>query len=115
MTNSIASQDLERHMALVSRHVQVYGVPGHSSLNYEQWLARRRNELHNKLLAGLSYKLVNIKNQGLRRIAFRVEETMTARNGKAVWLMKDIILELEQDEKWRVVEEKIRDWHLVKP
>ena len=35
---------------------------------------------------------------------------MAASNGQSVVLNKDIMLELEPDNKWRVVEEKIRNW-----
>ena len=112
MSYSVATRDLSLHMSLVSQRVQVYGVPGHRHINYMQWFNRRRNEFEKGLLIRLSYKLVNIKTKALRRLGFRVEEVMTAANGQAIWLEKDIILELEVDEKWRVVEEHIRQWHL---
>lgn len=112
MSKSVAMRDLEKHMALVSPYVKVYGVPGRATIDYEGWRLRRKNEFENNLLTRLSYKVVRIKTQALRRLAFQVEETMAARNGKAVVLDKDIMLELEPDDKWRVVEEKIRHWEI---
>lgn len=113
MSQSVATQDLEKHMSLVSPHVRVYGVPGHETIDYDGWRQRRKNEFEHDLLARLSYKVVRIKTQALRRVAFEVEETLSARNGKAVVLNKDIMLELEPDEQWRVVEEKVRDWEVL--
>lgn len=112
MSRSVSARDLEQHMSLVSQHVKVYGVPGQDAIDYSGWRQRRQNEFAHNLLARLSYKVIRIKTQALRRVAFEVEETMAARNGKAVVLDKDIMLELEADEKWRVVEEKIRHWKI---
>jgi len=112
MSKSVAMRDLEKHMSLVSRHVKVYGIPGREAIDYQGWRQRRQNEFDNNLLTRLTYKVVRIKTQALRRLAFQVEETMAARNGQAVILNKDIMLELEPDEKWRVVEEKIRHWEI---
>lgn len=112
MSKSVAMRDLEKHMSLVSRHVRVYGIPGHKVINYDEWRMRRRNEFDKNLLTSLRYKLLKIKTQALRRLAFQVQEVMSASNGKSVVLTKDIILELEPDEKWRVVEESIRNWQI---
>lgn len=112
MSKSVAMQDLEKHMSLVSQYVRVYGVPGQETIDYDGWRQRRQNEFRNNLLTRLHYKVVRIKTQALRRLAFQVEETLTANNGKAVVLDKDIMLELEPDDKWRVVEEKIRHWEV---
>ena len=112
MTQSVANKDLNAHMELVSKNVRVYGVPGHEVINYQRWLVRRRNEFEKNLLASLIYSLKNVKTIALRRLAFNVEEIMTAVSGQAIWLNKDIILEQEKDDKWRVVEEKINQWHL---
>lgn len=113
MSKSVSMRDLEKHMSLVSPYVRVYGVPGQKVIDYEGWRQRRKYEFDNNLLTRLSYKLVRIKTQALRRLAFQVEETMAASNGQSVLLNKDIMLELEPDNKWRVVEEKIRKWKIT--
>jgi len=110
MSKSVAMRDLEKHMSLISQTVQVYGIPGQSVIDYDAWRLRRRNEFQQNLLARLSYKLLKVKIQGLRRMAFQVEETMTASNGSKVILTEDIMLELEPDDRWRLVELKIRHW-----
>ena len=110
MTESITRRDLAAHMALVSRNVQVYGLPGDRTIDYEGWHKRRRNELRKGLLASLTYSDLSIHQITLRRIRFKVTETMTAANGACVIIDQDIIIEQEDGEHWRVVEENINHW-----
>ena len=110
ISNSVSSLDLEAHMALVSDKVHVYGLPSGKVVNYQQWKRRRHNEFKSKQLCGLAYTLLNVKTMTLRRLVFSVEENMQASNGRSFKVKKDIILELEDDNCWRVVEEKIHHW-----
>lgn len=110
ISESVLNRDINEHMRLVSKKVQVYGLPGIESLNYKQWLYRRHNEfLHNRLLS-LKYKLLRIKNDQQRRLGFEVEEQMVSTDGQAYIINKDILLECEKDDNWRVVEENITSW-----
>lgn len=114
MSDSVKNRDLESHMELVSKKVQVYGIPNHDVLGYKDWYRRRRNEFNNKRLAGLSYNNLNIKTITLRRLGFEVTELMQAANGQQIQIEKQIILEQEEDKQWRVVEETILQWHHIK-
>ncbi len=110
ISESVKNKDINDHMRLVSKNVRVYGIPDIKSLNYQQWLYRRHNEfLHDRLLS-LKYKLIRIKKDQQRRLGFEVEEQMMSTDGKVVIINKDILLEREEDENWRVVEEKIHHW-----
>jgi len=110
LSDSVQNKDINAHMQLVSKNVQVYGIPNMDTLNYQQWLYRRDNEFLNNKLLSLKYKIIRIKNDQLRRLGFEVEEQMIAADGNAVIISKDILLEREEDENWRVVEEKIHSW-----
>ncbi len=112
LTRSVEKRDLDAHMRLVSERVQVYGLPGGQIINYNQWKKRRYTEFSQAQLLALGYRLLNIRTITSRRLAFHVEETMQACNGMCVFIDKDIILELETDEQWRVVEENIHHWKL---
>ena len=110
ISHSVKNKDINDHMRLISKNVQVYGIPSIDSLNYQQWLYRRHNEfLHDKLLS-LKYKIIRIKNDQQRRLGFEVEEQMIATDGRTFIINKDILLEREEDDNWRVVEEKINSW-----
>ncbi len=110
LTRSVETRDLDAHMRLVSERVQIYGLPGGQIIGYEQWKKRRHTEFSQAQLLALDYRLLNIKTITGRRLGFHVEEIMQACNGMRVFVDKDIILELEADEHWRVVEETIHHW-----
>ena len=114
LTESVKNRDLETHMGLVSKKVRVYGIPNQASLGYQDWYRRRRNEFNNNRLASLSYNNLNIKTISLRRLGFQVTEIMQATNGQQIQINKDILLEQEEDNQWRVVEETIQQWHHIK-
>lgn len=110
LSESVKNQDINSHMRLVSKNVHVYGIPGIETLNYQQWLYRRHNEfLHNRLFS-LQHKIIRIKTDQQRRLGFEVEEQMMATEGRVYIIHKDILLEREQDDNWRVVEENIHSW-----
>lgn len=113
MQASVESHDLEAHMALVSKNVRVYGLPHHKEVNYENWQQRRKNEFEHNKLQGLVFKLLRIRLSLQRRIGFEVEEHMLSSNGNVYIILKDVLLEREADENWRVVEENIRDWRTM--
>ncbi len=110
LTRSVERRDLDAHMALISQRVQVYGLPGGQVIGYEQWKRRRHTEFSQAQLLAIDYRLLNIKTVTPRRLAFHVEETMHACNGMSVCIDKDIVLEREADDQWRVVEENIHHW-----
>jgi len=110
VSDSVKNKNINEHMKLVSKHVHVYGIPGVESINYQQWLYRRHNEFLQNRLLSLKYKIIRIKNDQQRRLGFEVEEQMMATDGRAIIISKDILLEREEDDNWRVVEEKIHSW-----
>jgi hypothetical protein len=111
MSTTVAARDLDAHMALVSRKVHVHGLPGkRPTIDYAGWRRRRAHEFKRDLLAAVSYEGLTLRTITSRRLAFKTRERMLARSGEAVLIDKDITLELEDDEHWRVVEEVIRRW-----
>ena len=114
MSESVRQRDLDAHMGLVSKKVLVYGVPNQESLGYYDWKRRRRNEFYQNLLTSLTYSNLNIKTVSLRRLGFEITEIMQAISGQKIHIDKEIILEQESDNQWRVVEETIKHWHHIK-
>jgi len=114
VSESVEHRDLTAHMELVSKNVRVYGIPNQASLDYQGWYRRRRNEFNNNRLASLRYTNLNIKTITLRRLGFQVTEIMQATNGQQIEIIKDILLEREADNQWRVVEETIHQWQHIK-
>lgn len=114
ITETVKERDLQKHMGLVSENVVIYGMPKGNTLNYADWYARRKSEFERGILKDLTYHNLQVKNFGLRRLTFSIEEIMDGTNGDMAVINKQVILEQEQDEQWRVVEEAIKDWKFVK-
>lgn len=102
MAFTAATWNLDAHMQLVSRQVQVTGIPKVESIDYRGWHIRRKNEFENKLLHSLNYRLQTIHSHNDGQLHFSVEETMRAFNGKALIIDKEITLQREEDGHWRV-------------
>ncbi|MDH5370714.1 MAG: hypothetical protein OEW99_11860, partial [Gammaproteobacteria bacterium] len=102
------------HMALISENVMVYGLPNGKTLSYADWEIRRKNEFQRNLIKEIAYNNLKIKNIGLRRLIFDIDEIIDGTSGDFAFIQKQIILEEEQDSKWRVVEEKIKNWKFLK-
>ena len=111
---TIESKDLDGHMALVSENVMVYGMPSGKTLNYADWRKRRESEFKRNLIKKLAYDNLQIKNFGLRRLIFTIQEIIDGTNGDVAFVNKQIVLEQAQDNQWRVVEETIKDWKFLK-
>jgi len=114
ITETVKAKDLQKHMDLVSENVAVYGMPSGKTLSYADWYNRRRSEFKRNLLNDLKYDKLKVKNYGLRRLIFDIEEIMDGTNGDIAIIEKQIILEQEQDDQWRVVEETIKKWKFLK-
>ena len=114
ITETAKAKDLKQHMDLVSEKVAVYGMPSGKTLNYADWQNRRQSEFKRGLIKGLAYNNLKIKTFGLRRLIFDIEEIMDGTNGDLAIINKQVVLEEEQDNKWRVVEETIKNWKFIK-
>lgn len=114
ITNTIHERDLKTHMDLVSENVVIYGMPNGKTLNYADWYNRRKTEFKRGILKSITYNKLQVKNFGLRRLIFSIEEVMDATNGDLAIINKQVVLEQEEDNQWRVVEETIRNWKFLK-
>lgn len=114
ITETIKAKDIHKHMDLVSENVAVYGMPSGKTLSYADWHKRRKSEFNRNLIKNIAYNNLKIKTFGLRRLIFDVEEIIDGSNGDLAIINKQVVLEEEQDNKWRVVEETIKKWKFIK-
>ncbi len=113
ITETIKTKDIKKHMELVSKNVAVYGLPNGKTLNYADWKKRRQSEFKRGLINSIQYNKLSIKNFGLRRLTFKIEEITDGSCNELLVVNKEIILEHEQDNQWRVVEETIKNWKFL--
>ncbi len=114
ISSSVQQKNLEVHMSLVSQKVSVYGMPSKGVIDYTQWQTRRQHEFENGELLSLNYQAIRIINSTAKRIVFNTNEVMMSQSGTMVTLDKNITLEYESDEVWRVVEENVKQWQVKK-
>lgn len=110
MAQTIADRDLSNHMELISKKVEVFGNPSKEHINYTGWYKRRKNEFEKQTVICISYANTRIKTITQRRIIFNVNESIVGTDGRIITLNQDIILEREDDDQWRLVEQTIRSW-----
>lgn len=101
------ARDLDAHMNLVSRRVQVFGLPGVDVVGYEAWLAQCRHDFATGALKRYAYDGVRVAVAMPGRIAFETRETVESADGTVTVMQTDIVIEREPDGAWRVVEEQV--------
>ena len=101
------AKDYDAHMDLISKKVQVFGVPGFESLGYEDWAKQSKHEFESGLLKRVSYAGMKVQVMLPGRVMFKTTETVEATDGSVQAHGVEIVLEKEPDGKWRVVQERI--------
>jgi ketosteroid isomerase-like protein len=95
------------HMDLISRKVQVFGIPGIEVIGYDDWARQCQHEFETGVLKQVSYDGMKVQVMTPGRVMFKTIETVEASDGAVQAHGLEIILEKETDGKWRVVQERI--------
>ena len=114
IAETIKQRDINAHMQLVSADVQVYGMPSKAVIHYVEWRERREVEFKTGEVQSVSYVIERIISSMPRRITFSARENLLNNKRKVIIIDKTIILEKEDDNVWRVVEQTIKKWKVKK-
>jgi ketosteroid isomerase-like protein len=101
------AKDLVSHMDLISRKVQVFGIPGIEVIGYDDWAKQCQHEFETGVLKNVSYNGMKVQVMTPGRVMFKTIETVEANDGAVQAHGVEIILEKEIDGIWRVVQERI--------
>ena len=112
MSNTIKHSNFNEHKQLVSERLRIYGMPNNEVVSFKEWCKRRKFELSNGLLLSVNYQYIKLTSSTGKRLRFNANETILGNDGKIVILEKSFILELEDDNAWRVIEEKVNSWRV---
>lgn len=107
MADTANRLDLEAHMNLVSKDVSVYGVPDFEVITFADWFKQCKHEFENKLLKKVSYEGLNILAETAERVMFKSIETVEGSDGSANTSGIEFIIQKEDDDQWRVVQERL--------
>ncbi len=105
---SAATWNLDDHMALISREIQLHGMPNTGIIDYAGFQRRRHNEFSRKMLLSITHKGLELVESGAEQITFAVKETLKSTRGESFVLDKEVRLRCESDGQWRAVLETIR-------
>lgn len=108
LRETVSQGDANAHLALASTALRVYPGAQRKALDYTDWAHRRRDDIEQGRLTALTHTPPRFRTLALRRIVLHVEETLHFDNGRHEIQSKELILEKEPDEHWRLVEEQIK-------
>jgi hypothetical protein len=95
------------HMDLISRRVSLQGVPGFDNIDYDAWASQCQHEFENKLIKTVHYEGFKLVAETPTRVMFKTFETVEGSDGTINAQGVEMLLEKEQDDKWRLVQERV--------
>ena len=101
------TKDYTAHMDLISREINLQGVPGFETIGYDDWARQCQHEFENNLLKSVRYDGFKLVADTPERIMFKTFETVEATDGTVDAQGVEMLLEKEADGKWRLVQERI--------
>lgn len=101
------ARDFESHMDLISKNVTVRGVLGFDLIQYNDWASQCRKEFSSGLIEQVSYRGFKFIVASENRIMFKTLETIKTKDGESKENGVEILIEKEDDGKWRVRQERI--------
>ena len=107
MAETASQHNFEKHMGLISKDVEVFGVPGFESISYDDWFRQCESEFKDKLIREVSYENINILDSSDSVIMFKTTEYIETKDRKKNTTNVIIAITHENDGKWRVTQERI--------
>lgn len=104
---TIQQYDHTAHMNLISKDIQVFGVPGFEVIGYADWYSQCEYEFKEKVIERASYDGLKICNSNEEQIMFLTKESIRATDGTVDTHPIEIELTREQDGQWRVTRERL--------
>ena len=101
------AKEHDAHMDLISKRISLQGVPGFESIGYEDWSRQTQHEFENNLLKSVRYDGFKLVAETATRVMFKTYETVEATDGTINAQGVEMLLEKEEDGKWRLVQERI--------
>ena len=94
-------------MNLISKKVALTGVPEYGAIGYAEWHASCEHEFSNKILKQVTYQGFKLIVETASHVMFKTYETVEGSDGKINAQGVEILLELEADGVWRLIQERV--------
>ena len=99
--------DLDAHMNLISKDVAVHGVPDVDLVDYKAWEKQCRKEFADNVLEQVSYRGFVMIGRKEDLIMFKTVERIKGKDADASEHGLEVVLKLEDDGVWRVLQQRI--------
>lgn len=106
-SRTATNRDFDGHFELISKKVQVTGMPGFESISYDDWARASKKDFEDKVLDSVSYKGFKLSANNDSQIMFKTLESVHVNDGTKKTHGVEILLQLEDDGVWRVIQERI--------
>lgn len=107
VSRTAAKRDLAGHLKLLSKRVQLTGVPGFDQIGYDDWARQYRHEFNHGLIDSVVYQRLKLRAATAVRLMFKTCEPVTAIDGSQNRQGIEVLIEKEADGVWRAVLERI--------
>jgi len=104
---TVEDKDLSAHLNLISKKVNLTGVPGFESIGYNDWANQCKHEFENSLIKQISYTGFKLRVNTDSSIMFKTYETVEAADNTINAQGIEVIIGKEEDGQWRVTQERI--------
>lgn len=101
------AKDFAAHMDMISKQVQVFGVPGFEVIGYDDWARQCEHEFSAGILARVSYQGLKVQATTPGRVMFKTLETLETNTGENQTQGVEIVIVQESDGVWRVTQERV--------
>lgn len=101
------NKQFEAHMDLISKKVSVTGLEGFDNIDFDAWHRVCEKEFATGVLKSVRYDGLKLISSTETRVQFMTYEVVEATDGTINANGIDVLLELEADGKWRLLQERI--------
>ncbi len=109
LSSTTIAGELDRHMALISQKLKLFGMPGFDTLGYDDWKRQCAHEFPQRMVDDIHYGPVKIRTTSDGHILFSVHEYIETRDGERIKQPVEMLLSLEDDGQWRLTQQRILD------
>jgi hypothetical protein len=101
------NKQFEAHMDLISKKVSVTGVEGFDNIDYDAWYRVSEREFAEGILKSVRYDGLKMLDSSETQVRFKTYEVVEASDATINAHGIEVLLELEADGNWRLIEERV--------
>ena len=100
-------RDFAAHFNLISKKVRVTGVPGFESISYDDWARASEKDFSDGVLESVIYDGLKVSAHNDTQVMFKTLEILQVKDGGKTTQGVEVLIELEEDGVWRVIQERV--------